>query len=285
MTCLAGGNLQTFLVHDPKQRLISVAPFADRAVHHALIDVIAPVVERGMDPDSFACRVGKGTDAAQDRAQALCRRNPWCLKTDIRSFFASIDHETVMAQVRRLFKDRRLLELIERIVRSGNDTGCGLPIGSLTSQWLANLYLTPLDRFLRALPVCRGLVRYMDDVVVFGRDRNALKALRPALEEFVGKRLHLAIKRDATQVWPTAPGSVGVPFLGFRITAAGRRFRRDNLRRGLSRLAAREREYRRGRLTMADLAASATSTLSHLARAPTTRARASWLARRQPVEW
>lgn len=279
------GPTVTFEVWDPKRRTITVAPFRDRVVHHALIAAIGPALERGMDPDSFGCRVGKGTDGALARAQALARRHPWVLRADVSAFFASVPQDVLLAQVARLFKDRRLLALLEVVVRAGGTPaapGRGLPIGHLTSQWLANLYLTPLDRHLRARPEVLGYVRYMDDLVIFGGLSSELRSTRAELAAFLGDPLGLALNPRATHAHRVRDG---FPFLGFRVRPGGLRLRPSTWRRLRAGVAAREREYRRGRLDEATLAASVQSTLAHLDRADTRAQRRAWLARQPPVVW
>jgi RNA-directed DNA polymerase len=278
------GPTVTFEVWDPKRRTITVAPFRDRVVHHALIGALGPVLERGMDPDSYGCRVGKGTDGALARAVALARRHPWALRADVASFFASVPHEPLLDQLARLVKDRRLLDVLERVVRVGGDpaTGRGLPIGHLTSQWLANLYLTPLDRRLRALPDVRGYVRYMDDLVVFGATAAALRGVRDALAAFLADPLGLALNERVTRVHRTRDG---FPFLGFTVRPGGLRLRGSTWRRLRRGVAARERLFRRGALDEGALAASVQSTLAHVGRADSRGLRRAWLAREPPIVW
>ncbi|MCO5164975.1 MAG: reverse transcriptase/maturase family protein [Planctomycetes bacterium] len=267
---------------DPKRRTITVAPFRDRVVHHALIAAIAPTLERGMDPDSFGCRAGKGTDGALARAQALARRHPWVLRADVAAFFASVPHDVLLGQVARLFKDGRLLCLLDRIVRAGGESGRGLPIGHLTSQWLANLYLTPLDRHLRRRPEVLGYARYMDDLVIFGPSAAALRGTRAALAAFLAEPLGLALNPRATQSHRVRDG---FPFLGFRVRRGGLGLRASTWRRLRSGVAERERTFRRGDLDEAGLAASVQSTLAHVARVDARGLRRAWLARQPPVVW
>jgi hypothetical protein len=276
------GTTVSFEVHDPKRRLIEVAPFRDRVVHHAVVGTMSPWLERGMDPDSYGCRVGKGTDGALARARQLARRHPLCLRGDVSRFFASVSHELLLAQIARLFKDRRLLALLDLIVRMGGREGRGLPIGHLTSQWFANLYLTPLDRFVRRLGSVCGYVRYMDDLVLFGRERSDLREARVEVARFLADKLDLAVNTRVTQVFATRPG---FPFLGFRVSGAHPRPRRRTWRRMVERLRRREREFRRGRLSEEQLQASGESFLAHLRRADSLALRRAYLAREPPVVW
>ena len=141
------GNYRTFVVYEPKERLICAAPFCERVLHHALMNVCAPLFERWLVADTFACRPGLGQTAALVRGEMLVRRYDWYLKCDIRKYFYSISHDVVAAILRRKFKDRRIVFWFLKILSTYEASpGRGLPIGNLTSQYLANLYLDPLDR-------------------------------------------------------------------------------------------------------------------------------------------
>jgi retron-type reverse transcriptase len=194
------GPMREFTIEDPKRRKIRAAPFRDRVLHHAVMGVLEPHFERWLDSDSYACRKGKGTDAALRRAVVLSRRGSWVLKTDVESFFATVDHGILKGLLARRLKDPRLLELLGSIIDHGGNidhggdtdhgtkTGMGakgLPIGSLTSQWLANLYLAPLDRFVREALQPRGYLRYMDDFAVIADGKETLKKIRREVETWL----------------------------------------------------------------------------------------------------
>jgi hypothetical protein len=232
----------TFPIRDPKPRLISVAAFRDRVVHHALCAALQPRFERYADFDSYACRVGKGNLAAVRRLQALTRHHPWYVKLDVRRYFETVDHAVLLALLARLVRDRRTLDLCSTILAAGAaEPGRGLPIGNLTSQHFGNLLLGRLDHHLRERVGVPAMLRYMDDVVLLGPDRAAVRRLRDEAARFVACALHQEIKREGTRLGPV---SIGVPFLGFRVWPAlvrldGARVRRFRRRvRGLARLAA-----------------------------------------------
>ncbi|MGK0189866.1 MAG: RNA-directed DNA polymerase [Verrucomicrobiales bacterium] len=187
-TGLASGVYQPspyryFHIYEPKKRRVAAAPFRDRVVHHAVVRVLEPRFEKRFIEDSFACRSGKGTHAAMYRASAFARKFPYVLKCDIRKYFPSIDHEPLMHQVARVIGDRRVLDLIQRIVDSHFDSVVrewpdaddqfavreqrqGLPIGNLTSQFLANVYLDGFDHFVKQDLRVRCYFRYVDDFVI-----------------------------------------------------------------------------------------------------------------------
>ncbi len=171
------GRSRRFTIRDPKPRVIHAPVFEERVLHHALMAQMGPVLDRMLIADTFACRERKGTLAAIRRAQQHLRRQPWYAQIDIRSYFASIDHAILLGQIERRFKDRGLLALVERIVRSHEDSpGKGLPIGALTSQHFANGYLAEVDRLLLEACRVRGYVRYMDDLIWWDEDRAGVRA-------------------------------------------------------------------------------------------------------------
>ncbi len=251
------GAYASFFVHEPKKRLISAAPFRDRVVHHALCRVIEPIWESRFIDTSYANRVGKGTHRALDKTTAYARRYRWFLQCDVRQFFPSIDHALLREELARLIADEEVLWLCDVILESGvgvlseqydmvwfpGDTllaACrprGLPIGNLTSQFWANVYLNRFDHFVRRELKCRAYVRYVDDFLLFGDDLEQLYAWRAAIIETMAS-LRLTIHEERAQVFPV---SSGVPFLGFRLYPDHRRVKsrkviayRRKLRRILS---------------------------------------------------
>lgn len=211
-----------FNIHDPKERTISVVPFADRVVHHAVINVLEPVFERQFVFHTYACRTGKGTHAAARYAFRCARCYPCFVKLDVRKFFDSVDHVVLKRQLCRILKDGRCLGLLFAIIDGysaavdASGRRRGLPIGNLTSQFFANLYLSSLDHFiLEQLHPC-GYVRYMDDMVLFAESPASARRMYEAVASFCAGQLLLALKPPVVGRCPD-----GVPFLGWRIT--GRR--------------------------------------------------------------
>ncbi len=269
------GPLTRFEILDPKPRTISVAPFRDRVVHHAIIDVLEPIFDRRMIHASFACRRGKGTHAALDHAQRLVRRRRWFLKMDVESFFASIPHAVVLATIARMIKGPPLLRLIERVIQAGgDDRERGLPIGNLTSQWFANLTLGRIDRLVVEQLRMPGYARYMDDFVSFADDRERLRDAQAQIEaELAG--LGLRAKPTATMLAPTRDG---LPFLGFLLFPAVRRLRPANRKRTIQRWKQRLWQYRRGELDERTLADCVRSMMAHLEHGTTRGWRRRWCA-------
>ena len=207
------GPYHKFLIRDPKERVICAAPLRDQVAHHALLNVTEPVFEAYQVHASYACRKGKGVDGALKRAMALARRGGWFLKMDVRKYFDSIHHDTLKNQMRRRFKDRRVLALFDGVIDSyETTTGRGVPIGNLTSQFFANHYLAVLDHYIQEACLCRGLVRYMDDMIVWDRSKRRILDVHRRVEEFMRTRLYLELK-------PMCLGRCnrGMTFLGYRV--------------------------------------------------------------------
>ena len=281
------GAYRQFLVHEPKKRLVSAAPFRDRVVHHALIAVIAPPLERHFIPTSYANRKGYGTHRALRRFARACREHRWILQADIRLYFPSIDHLALIAQLERRISCPGTLWLLSVILANGPSAGPaidgfpgdtlltplerprGLPIGNLTSQFLANLHLDALDHHLRALPGVRASLRYVDDLALFADHsepwQQALSVLR---EDLAGLRLR--VHPQKTHLHRTASGA---SFVGFHLISGRIRLRNHSLlriRRGLRRCA---QGLAHRRLRHAQARASAQGWNAHLAHGHTNRLR------------
>jgi len=237
--------LTEFTIHDPKTRRIRAPILRDRVVHHALMAKIGPVLDRALIDDTFACRVGKGTLAAVERVERLLRRFPWYAKLDVKAYFPSIDHSRLCAQLGRRFRDRGVLDVCAVIIDAYADApGRGVPIGALTSQHFANHYLGPLDRFLMEAVRVGGMVRYMDDIVVFVDSRKACHEVVADTREFARTLLGLELHRIQMQ-----RSRFGVSFLGYRLDG---QTRRPTLRRRRRFRAAIERWERAFRLGLID---------------------------------
>jgi RNA-directed DNA polymerase len=211
---VALGTSRRFRIRDPKPRSIHAPCLRERVLHHAIMAHVAPVLDRTLVDDTFACRIGKGALAAVHRAQHHARRWPWWCKIDIRAYFASIHHATLEHMLARKLKDPGLLAMLERIIDAHTDSpGRGLPIGALTSQQFANYYLGGLDRLLLEHCKVRGLVRYMDDLVWWGDSREAVRAALETARAYAGEVLHLETK-DPPGV---AESRHGVMLCGYRV--------------------------------------------------------------------
>jgi len=273
------GPYHSFVIHEPKRRLISAAPFRDRVVHHALCNVIEPIFERRFIFDSYANQIGKGTHRALDRCTAFSRQYRYVLPCDVRRFFPSIDHAILRGMLARYLADPEVMGLIDRILESGvgvlseeyemvwfpgDDLLAaarprGLPIGNLTSQFWANCYLDALDQFVKRELGCPAYLRYVDDTLFFSDDKRQLWDWRAAIVEFLAG-LRLTIHENCAQPRPVTEG---VPFLGFLVYPDHRRLKRRKgvyFQQRFKRLVA---EFAAGRLSFDDLNASVQGWVNH----------------------
>lgn len=255
------GAYRYFKVYDPKERTIAVAPFRDRVVHHAIVRVLMPIYEQVYISDSYATRPNKGTHKAILRAQHFMRGYSWYLKTDIEKYFDRVDHEILIELLKRKIKDRALIDLLDRIVRNAPEPGKGLPIGNLTSQFLANVYLDPIDHQIKEKLRVKGYIRYMDDLMLLANTRVKLVAYQQAIEDYLGNRLALDLKPSAT--WINRSGH-GISFLGMRIFPGIIRVRPENRRRSLKRLAATLSRWQSDELDEDRMINSMVSIVGHL---------------------
>ncbi len=208
------GNYRYFTVYEPKQRLICAAPFAERVLHHAIMNVLEPVLERYAIHDSYACRKGKGLHAALERAHGFSRKHPWFLKLDIKKYFDSIDHVILMQLLQKRVMDKALLNLCSQLLATYSvRPGKGMPIGNLFSQHSANFYLGALDHEIKDQWGIHGYLRYMDDFVLFGRSRQEMKQLLQRVKAFLHRRLSLEL--HGRQILNRC--RMGIPFLGYRV--------------------------------------------------------------------
>ena len=258
-----------FEIFDPKKRTICASDFKDRVLHHAICKVLEPFLERKAIFDSYACRSGKGLHAAIKRCQEFVGHNEYYLKCDISRFFESIDHQILKKILYGILKDKQLLKLLDVIIDHevpGNLPGKGLPIGNLTSQYFANLYLGKMDHFLKDHLGHKSYLRYMDDFILFAPDKQILKNRLHQIHEFLDSHLQLNLKTNAIHL---APVSEGVPYLGLRVFKNLIRIQRPNLVRLRRRIRDAESDYLLGKLTLAELCQSTSSRMTHMSFANT----------------
>lgn len=273
------GGYRHFPIREPKRRLISAAPFRDRVVHHALCNVIEPRFEGRFVPDSYANRPGKGTHRAVDRVQQLARQYRYVLRADVVQLFPSIYHAILRPMLARQMPEADVMALADTILASGEGVfegeyrkvwfpgddllaACrprGLPIGNLTSQLWANVYLHDLDQFVTRELGCLAYARYVDDLALFADSKRALWAWKQAIIERLA-RLRLVIHEPSAQVEPTR---CGVAWLSFVVYPAHRRVKARNVVAASRRLAQRIEDCHAGRISHAELNASIKGWVNH----------------------
>lgn len=258
------GKYRTFEIKEPKPRLISAAPYRDRVVHHALCNVIVPLIEPSLIYHTYANRDGKGTHRALKCFTRYARSSRYVLQCDLRKYFPSIDHEILKGCLRRKIKCPDTLWLIDTIIDGSNEQipatfhfsnddllsplgrRRGLPIGNLTSQFFANVYLNGFDHFVKEELGVKQYLRYVDDFAMFSDDRDVLVKVKQAVESYLDT-LRLKIHPVKSQIFETRQGA---NFLGFRVLPDRIRVRTENLRRARRRCRALQAAYTNGQIDL-----------------------------------
>lgn len=241
------GGYEAFTISDPKRRDIHKASVRDRLLHHAIYRVLYLFFDKTFIVDSYSCRNRKGTHKAMKRFEIFGRKvsrnnikTCWVLKCDIRKFFASIDQEILLSILRGYIKDENIMWLLERVVVSfeGIGMGKGLPLGSLTSQLLVNIYMNEFDQFVKHKLKSRYYIRYADDFVFLYEDRKYLESLVPLISQFLEMRLMLTLHPDKLFLKTLASGADFLGWVHFqkhrvlRSTTKRRMFRKVEKSRG-----------------------------------------------------
>ncbi len=221
---------QMFQIFDPKHRIIHKAEVRDRVMHHAIYRVLEPIFEPSFIFDSYSCRVGKGTHKAVSRLETFTRkvsqngtRTCWALKCDIRKFFNNIDHEILLKQIEKKISDKKTLQLVKGIISSFPNVDnflkrerereiIGIPIGNLTSQLFANIYMNSLDHFAKEVLDAKYYLRYTDDFIFLHEDRNVLENFLPRIKLFLKVELNLELHPGKIQFRKL---NHGIDFLGY----------------------------------------------------------------------
>ncbi len=215
--------LATFILRDPKTRKISKSDFRDRIVHHALIQVIEPIFDKTFIYDSYANRIGKGTLKAVGRFDFFKRkvsknntRTCYILKADIRHYFETISHDILISLIKKKIRDKSTINLINTILKNykNHNYDRGMPLGNLTSQFFANVYLNEFDHFVKHKLKAKHYIRYVDDFVILNESKKLLENYKLNIENFLRKNLSLNLHPDKSKVIKLQNGA---NFLGFRI--------------------------------------------------------------------
>lgn len=281
------GRYKVFIVQEPVRRMISAAPYRDRVVHHALCNIIEPLFERGFIHDTYANRKYKGTHKAVDRFQSYLRKYRFVLKCDIRKYFPSIDHDILYTAITRRIADPDVLRLVRTIIENSNsqepvfdhydgddlfsplERRRGLPIGNLTSQFFANIYLNGFDHFIKDELGCKAYLRYVDDFAVFDDNKKHLWEIKALMDRYLAG-LRLRLHPIKTRVF-TAKN--GCEFLGFQVYPELRRVKQENVDRFKSRMKRLRNCYASGEVAVEDINRSVRGWIGHVCHANSFRLR------------
>ena len=253
--------LKTFVLRDPKTRVISKSAFRDRIVHHAIINVLEPIFEKIFIYDSCANRKGKGNLFAIKRFDKFKRKvsengllasgvfddnyvKGYCLKADIRHYFQEVNHEVLLNIIRRKIDDEIAIDLVRKILINGqNKKGIGMPLGNLTSQFFANVYLNEFDYFIKHELKVRYYLRYVDDFVILHHSKAQLEEWKQKINEFLNNELKIELHPEKSKVIPL---SKGIDFVGFRNFYCFKLLRKRNILKMKSKIA----DFYEGNLSM-----------------------------------
>ncbi len=238
------GSYESFFVHDPKVRHIHKASVQDRILHHLLYKYLYRIFDRSFIYDSYSCRLNKGTHRAVKRLEKFTRiisknytKSCWALKLDIKQFFASVDHQVLKQLLRKKVQDENSLWVLDEVIQSfcscslldsrtpsilgpldqrlrGNDDCKGIPLGNLTSQVFANIYMNELDQFIKHQLRIKCYIRYADDFVILSQDKHYLNTLIPIISKLLNQELKLSLHPNKVLI---RKYSHGIDFLGYII--------------------------------------------------------------------
>lgn len=281
------GAYKIFKIYEPKERMISAAPYRDRVVHHSLCTIIEPIFNNTFIDSCYANRIRKGTHKALNHFVEKTGKYRYVLRADIEKYFASIDHQILKEIISRKIKCPETLWLIELILDNSNKQEeviryfpgdeiftpykrhRGLPIGNLTSQLWANVYLNELDHLIAQKYGGKQYLRYVDDIVLFSDSKEELIEARNLMDQILCT-LRLRLHPVKTEIIRT---NHGANFLGFRMFPDTIRVRQENLRRGRRRLRQMKYDFKEGGLSLNKIKQSIKSWIAHLSYGNTVRLR------------
>lgn len=273
------GKYHQFIITDPKRRLIMALSFRDRVIQWAIYRQIYPLFDRRFIYDSYGCRYGKGTLAAVNRLQYWLKQayrsedDYYYLKLDISKFFYSVNHDILMNILKKTIADKDTLNLLRTIISSESNKGLpngfisdcyptneagelsGLPIGNLTSQIFANIYLNELDQFCKHELKIHYYIRYMDDIIILHKSKQALHEMKSEIERFINKRLGLCLN-DKTAIRPV---TMGIEFVGYRVWGSHKKIRKKSVIKMKQRIKEIQHLYKVGSIEFSDVKATMAS--------------------------
>ncbi len=229
--------LKIFIIREPKTRKISKSEFRDRVIHHAICNIIEEKFDKAFIHDSYANRIGKGTLKAIKRFDEFKRKvsknntiDCYFLKADIKHYFETVNHNILIKILEDKIKDEKTIRLIKIILSNhkSEHEGKGMPLGNLTSQFFANVYLDKLDQYVKHELKIKYYIRYVDDFIILDHSIDILQEYKRKINHFLNEELKLELHPDKSKILPIERGA---NFLGFRIFNHHRLIRRKNLKK------------------------------------------------------
>jgi len=264
-------KLTKFIVRDPKTRVIRKSVFKDRIVHHAVVNILDPIYEKVFLYDNYANRKNKGSLNAINRFDYYKRKisnngklvnnsknknmiEGYCLKADLKHFFDSVDQTILIKILKRKIRDNNVLWLIKQILENhisigGGGERKGMPLGNMTSQFFANVYLNELDYFVKHKLKVKCYIRYVDDFIILHKNKKVLLEYKRKITNYL-KNLGLELHPDKTKIFSMYRG---VTFLGYKLFYYFRLLKKRNVRYFLRRLQRFEERYNENLITSSDV--------------------------------
>jgi retron-type reverse transcriptase len=261
------GSYREFYIYEPKQRLIMALPFKDRIVQWGIYQLLNPVFDKSYIYDSYGCRIGKGTLKAIQRLHYWLRlvgkkdKKFYYLKLDVSKYYYRVDHEILIDILKKRVKDNRMIEILKTIInykgtlfglKLNGDVnnlddripGKGIPIGNLTSQMFANLYLNELDQYCKRTLSIKYYIRYMDDVIILSDDKKQLHDYKNLIQKFLERKLKLNLNKKTA----IRPISCGIEFVGYRLWPTHVKIRKSTSLKMKKRIKYVKKQYERKQL-------------------------------------
>lgn len=244
--------LCTFIIRDPKTRKISASAFRDRVVHHALCNVIEPIFDKLFIHDTFANRTNKGTNSALKRFDDFKRkvsrnnaRKCYILKADVKQYFENVDHDILLDILKRKINDAEVIWLIKKIIKNYSNNYKGMPLGNLTSQFFANVYLNELDQFIKHKLKVKYYIRYVDDFVALHNSKGTLNQYKTDISEFLRQKLKIELHPHKSKITSL---DNGINFLGFRVFYPHKLLRKSNIAKIKNKINSLKKSYDNGNI-------------------------------------
>lgn len=264
------GKYRKFVIVDPKERLIMALPFEDRVVHWAVYLVLNPIFKKQYINDSYGCIIGKGVHSATKRLQYWLRQvhrkedKYYFLKLDVSKFYYRVDHQVLLNIIRKKIADQEVMALLDEIINSENTAfglppgmgieeteerlfDRGMPIGNLSSQMFANIYMNEIDQYIKRELRVHYYIRYMDDMIILSNSKIELQEIKEKVELFLNERLKL----DLNSKTCIRPVTLGIDFVGYKVWNTHIKLRKSTMKRMKRRLQYMKRQYESGQVELA----------------------------------